>query len=241
MTQIFILIAAHYLADFYFQTATIAREKATKFRYLLVHAAIYSVFIYVGMAVSVHPLNALLPAAVVSLSHFAIDWLKITADRHLGNPWHRFGSFCLDQIIHIVILFVVYYGCLQYELASPWWNSLASLPHLQEYTVYSLILLLCLKPCAIFVSKLLECFGQSEANGQVPDKGGYVIGLLERFIVAVLIINGHIGEIAFVLTAKSVARFKEFDKDGFAEKFLIGTMASISFALAISLFLLKFI
>ena len=42
MTQLFILIIAHLLADFYLQTEAIAKNKGQKFRYLLLHAVIYA-------------------------------------------------------------------------------------------------------------------------------------------------------------------------------------------------------
>jgi hypothetical protein len=241
MSALFILLTAHFLADFYFQTEAIAKNKGRKFRYLLLHAVIYAITLYLGAILSVHPLQALLPITVVSLAHFAIDWLKIVTDRHLNTPRTHLYSFCIDQLIHIAIILIAYFGCLRFSPPAPWWSSLASYPLLHEYIVYALIVLLCLKPPAILISRLLACFEPKDSEPQAPDKGGYLIGLLERLIVAILIINGHIGEIAFVLTAKSVARFKEFEKSGFAEKFLIGTMASISFALAVSLLLMRFI
>ena len=241
MTQLFILIIAHLLADFYFQTEAIAKNKERKFRYLLLHAVIYAVMLYLGAILSVHPLRAVFPITVVSLAHFAIDWLKIVTDRHLNPPRTHLYSFCIDQLIHIAIILIAYFGCLRFSPPAPWWSSLASYPLLHEYIVYALIVLLCLKPPAILISRLLACFEPKDSEPQAPDKGGYLIGLLERLIVAILIINGHVGEIAFVLTAKSVARFKEFEKSGFAEKFLIGTMASISFALAVSLLLMRFV
>lgn len=241
MTQLFILIIAHLLADFYLQTEAIAKNKGEKFRYLLLHAVIYAATLYLGAILSVHPLRAILPMAVVSLAHFAIDWLKIVTDRHLNTPRTHLYSFCIDQLVHIAIILIAYFGRLRFSSPAPWWPSLNGSPLLHEYIIYALIVLLCLKPPAILISRLLACFEPKDSEPQSPDKGGYLIGLLERLIVAILIINGHVGEIAFVLTAKSVARFKEFEKSGFAEKFLIGTMASISFALAVSLLLMRFV
>lgn len=241
MSALFILLTAHFLADFYFQTEAIAKNKERKFRYLLLHAVIYAVMLYLGAILSVHPLGAILPITVISLSHFAIDWLKIVTDRHLNTARTHLYSFCTDQLLHVAIILIAYFGCLRFSSPAPWWSTLSSYPLLHEYIVYALIVLLCLKPPAILISRLLACFEPEDSEPQSPDKGGYLIGLLERFIVAILIINGHVGEIAFVLTAKSVARFKEFEKSGFAEKFLIGTMASISFALAVSLLLMRFV
>jgi hypothetical protein len=49
-------------------------------------------------------------------------------------------------------------------------------------------------------------------------------------MVLTLWITGNPGAIGFVLTAKSIARFKEFDDREFAEYYLIGTLASMLLA-----------
>ena len=63
---------------------------------------------------------------------------------------------------------------------------------------------------------------------------GRIIGYLERLIAYLLIITGNISAIAFVLAAKALARFKELEDKAFAEYFLIGTMASLSFTMILS-------
>lgn len=60
---------------------------------------------------------------------------------------------------------------------------------------------------------------------------GYLIGVLERVIVLTLGLNGQMGAIGFVLTAKSLARFKQLEVKGFAEKYLVGTLLSMGIAL----------
>lgn len=240
VTPLFILLLVHFLADFYFQSEAIAREKMRKTRYLILHSTIYAALLCLGAFLPFRPLPALLPVVVLSVTHFLIDWLKILYDRHYEKPWNRFGSFCVDQALHIGLICIAYFGCLQFVPVSTWWDKMPFLGEfLDECIACVLIMAVCLKPPAILVGRLLDCFGHEKSNADTLDKGGYVIGLLERFVVVILILNGYIGEIAFVLTAKSVARFKEFEKEGFAEKFLIGTMASIAFALAASLLLLS--
>ena len=50
-----------------------------------------------------------------------------------------------------------------------------------------------------------------------------MIGKLERLIIAMLVIYGEAGAIGFVLAAKSLARYKQFEDQDFTEKFLVGT------------------
>ncbi len=55
---------------------------------------------------------------------------------------------------------------------------------------------------------------------------GRVIGCLERTIVFLLVLTGHMNAIGYVLVAKGIARFQQLDDRGFAEYFLIGTLLS---------------
>ncbi|NLL73630.1 MAG: hypothetical protein GX237_08895 [Clostridiales bacterium] len=50
--------------------------------------------------------------------------------------------------------------------------------------------------------------------------------MLEREIIFVLGSMGQFGVIGFVLTAKSIARFKQLEDKDFAEKYLVGTLLS---------------
>lgn len=46
-------------------------------------------------------------------------------------------------------------------------------------------------------------------------------------IVFALILFGQFGVLGFVLTAKTMARFKSLDKRPFAEYFILGTLLSV--------------
>jgi hypothetical protein len=64
-----------------------------------------------------------------------------------------------------------------------------------------------------------------------PPAGRY-IGALERTIVFILVVLQQYTALAFVLTAKSIARFNKIAEDPvFAEKYLLGTLASILLAI----------
>ena len=77
--------------------------------------------------------------------------------------------------------------------------------------------------------------GTSEARNADPDptldedelQRGRWIGILERVIVFALILVGQYGVLGFVLTAKTMARFKSLDKRPFAEYFILGTLLSV--------------
>lgn len=59
---------------------------------------------------------------------------------------------------------------------------------------------------------------------------GRLIGVLERMLIFVLVMQAQYGALAFVLAAKSMARFKSLDDREFAEYFLLGTLLSVLLA-----------
>ena len=64
---------------------------------------------------------------------------------------------------------------------------------------------------------------------------GAVIGVLERAIALTLVLLGQFGALGLVIATKALARFKALDNRDFAEYFLIGTLASLLFALLIGI------
>jgi hypothetical protein len=65
-------------------------------------------------------------------------------------------------------------------------------------------------------------------------KGGKWIGILERLFVLTFVLTGHIEGIGFLVTAKSIFRFGEFNREN-TEYILIGTMLSFFIAMAVGL------
>ena len=67
---------------------------------------------------------------------------------------------------------------------------------------------------------------QSTIRMAQKQKAGRYIGILERYLTVIFFLLGQYTAIAFTLTAKSVARFKELEDADFAEQYLIGTLVS---------------
>jgi hypothetical protein len=56
---------------------------------------------------------------------------------------------------------------------------------------------------------------------------GEIIGILERYVTFVLVLAGGMAAVGFVVAAKAAARFPQFDREEFAEYFLVGTLSSV--------------
>jgi len=78
---------------------------------------------------------------------------------------------------------------------------------------------------------------EEEKDEEEYNRGKY-IGILERTFIYFLIIFQQYAAIGIVLGLKSFARYKELDKRGFAEYFLIGSMLSILTALLPAIYVL---
>jgi hypothetical protein len=63
-----------------------------------------------------------------------------------------------------------------------------------------------------------------------PARIGATIGALERLLIVVFVLVNAEAAVGFVIAAKTIARFKQLDDRGFAEYYLLGTLASVSVA-----------
>jgi len=97
---------------------------------------------------------------------------------------------------------------------------------------------------SLFVRQICANLNINKAKESGLERAGRAIGLFERFIILTFVLLSQYTALAFVLAAKSIARFKELEDRNFAEYYLVGTLASVSFALFCGLimkFLLKVI
>ena len=94
----------------------------------------------------------------------------------------------------------------------------------------------CGRPCSIVIAKVLQSLrnpGVEQSADTTTAHSGKWIGIFERLIVAALSLMSQYSAIAFIFTAKSIARFKQLESDkDFAEVYLLGSLASVFLAMA---------
>ena len=81
---------------------------------------------------------------------------------------------------------------------------------------------------------------QSTTSNASQIRAGRYIGLLERLLISIGIIVKSWEVIAVVVALKTVARYKELDKQINAEYFLIGSLASIFWAIFVTALLIVY-
>jgi hypothetical protein len=245
-----ILIIAHFIADFYLQSENMAENKKESTKVLLAHCAIYAVIFALVNGVFIEGKFALLATLIIAISHLIVDFIKIKVDNKNEKYSVWFYTFTFDQILHIGVITATYKLLNLAQSTTVIYSKCLRFDKVEEIVVYALLFAFLLKPVGVFIYKLLPYLFKQEYKSKQPqifkglfkenaqptpdkkeNKVGSVIGQLERMIIAILLLCGQYSAIGLVLTAKSIARFKQLEDKAFAEKYLIGTLISLAIAL----------
>jgi hypothetical protein len=87
---------------------------------------------------------------------------------------------------------------------------------------------------AVFSNTINDTYAHTESsknNGFDEIDSGVIIGILERLLILLFAIINLWSSIALILTAKSIARFKQMENKEFAIKYLVGTLLSLFISL----------
>jgi Protein of unknown function (DUF3307) len=232
MTETFaVLLLAHALADFVFQSNWMVANKRRPFP-LLAHTLVV-------LATAIAATGSLHPALfALAAAHLAIDAAKA------WSPWKGLKPFLADQALHIATLAVT--ATYAPDL---WATGLWAAPpdtgligSLMTAATPSLLpplmtlasgLILATRAGGFAIGFLMKPWAEASPEG-LPG-GGRVIGMLERGLIYLLVIAGQAEGIGFLIAAKSVLRFGTVGDDRkVSEYVIIGTLASFGWAMAVS-------
>ena len=237
-----LLILAHILADFTFQTNNTSENKRKSNFSLLKHGIIVFVISYI-LTIHYFSLSHFLMILLLSLLHVAIDYTKIRLTEKFGN--YNLEFFIFDQLLHFLIIFIIIplfnsapnLGLLVFfnELT----NIYSFLGSLTEAKMSFLLITLSViifnfKAATILVRKTLSKY---KSNISREGDEGEAIGNLERLLIIVFIFFEYYSLIGLMFTAKSLIRFKEIEvkadkNSSFVEYYLIGSFTSILIAIS---------
>ncbi len=247
-----LLLAGHVLGDFYLQGNDLvaAKQRHPAWGPQVRHAGIVALASGLVLAPFVPWRAALAAAAVTLATHFLVDLLKQHA---VARGWSPFRAFALDQAGHLAVIAalaaVARWGWPGLPASASPGNLLPGGPVPLPGTWLDagrvlLAFLLCGRPGAVLVADLLRGLarpvppGDAAAGSPAPPdiSAGRLVGILERFLALALLLAGAFGALGLVIAAKSIVRFRRFERDpdgdAFAEQFLVGTLASLLVALA---------
>lgn len=238
--NIAILISIHLLADFLFQTSIYSEKKRKILKPLLLHCFIYFLIFTAILSAIFEVKKIILFSFIISALHFLINLIKNKLEKIFPQRRLQLLFFSFNQLIHFVTIIGFYYILNLENFTSQLYIDLKDCEHFKTFILYIMVFSIILDPASVLIRKLFISISPKTYpkaySGEL--KAGNIIGKLERTIIAILLLNNQFGLIGFVLTAKSIARFKQMEDKNFAEKYLIGTLTSFLIVL-ITVLILK--
>lgn len=234
MAKYLILIIVHLLGDFYLQTTKIAQCKNARkrfecgeckqcksgswinWKYLFVHSFLYTIpFCFLGYIMQSTYMVGLI--VVLFMSHAVIDALSC----YLNKKSKQSVVFIFDQALHLSILYMISryltFSCNMDD---------------RYYVILKVgfICLMLIMPCSILINKLFkDIYPESDEMG-IFDVGS-IIGIMERVLTFIFAYFESFPVIAIIITVKTWARTNDLKETEFRNKYLLGTLTSLTLAL----------
>lgn len=236
MAQLFLnMIFAHIVGDFYCQTRksiNAKRSKGLKSRELYFHIIVILVFTWV----SAWSWSFWWAALIIALLHLLIDAAKTVIENREENGLPMFKTrnalwpFVVDQVLHIIVLFIVVQWWIKYNNN---WSQPSCIESLKvRYRLFALALLVSWKPANILVANILQyCqvnFFDKNHERMANFKLGALIGTLERWLIIFFMIKNQYEAIGILVAVKSIRDFGATHDSEKSEYVLAGTILSIS-------------
>lgn len=213
------LLLAHLLTDFILQpTKWIESRNNRHFAslHLYFHGIVTAVVAWVFLG-----LHYWLIALVILVSHTLIDgWKSYQKD--------SVKIFLLDQLLHLLVIA----GCWYFAFLQPVdvRNAWATINTKNVWIIITAVVFVT-KPSAIIIGQLTKKWRAQIPDGDSLGNAGKWIGIIERIIILVLVLNYQYASVGLLLTAKSLLRFNEPNRlEVKTEYLLIGTLLSFGMA-----------
>lgn len=222
------LLLAHLIGDFLLQPESWVRHKeSAKHRsgWLYLHVVIHGVLTLLFLG----SLTFWLPVTIIAVSHLLIDLAKV----YFQKPNTKVFWFITDQLLHLMVIAIVWYAWTNPAFVIPWITS-------GEALIVITAVIFLTNPASVIIKTCISHWTPDtiySLTTSLPDAGKY-IGFIERLLVLLFILNDHWEAVGFLLAAKSVFRFgnlKESHDRKLTEYVLVGTLLSFAMALAVAL------
>jgi len=234
-----LLLLAHMLGDFVFQTSAWVDERYEKrlrskrlYAHVAIHGALTLVVLFLPLLTPGWTALSLIGfAAIIAVSHFVFDLAKSY------TPPGRMSWFVLDQFLHLLVILLVWL-----EMTQQWvlLNHAAALVMNLQVLLILTGYFVVIWPLSIVIGMVCRQWTPEIEGLESLANAGKRIGQLERFLVLTFILIDQFAAIGFLLAAKSILRFgdtREKNHRKINEYILVGTMTSFSMTIAFGLLL----
>ena len=221
------------IGDYWFQSDKLCKDKherKCKSAFLYVHAVIIGLLAYLF---SNDYASFGIWAVFIAISHLAIDIAKSYISKF------PLVTFCIDQLLHIAILYVVSNLYLADTVQT--WQQFSFITDGYQLKIPTLLcaIVICCGMSNVIIKLVLERFHidlPKSKDRELSNAGG-LIGNLERLICLAFILLGQYEAIGFIIAAKSILRFRDYEHSK-TEYVLAGSMLSLGIALVCGMGLL---
>lgn len=225
------LILAHLLTDFILQPKKwIDDRKAKHFYsgYLYLHALITAF-----LAWALIGWQYWLIAIIIFVTHTLIDVWKSYQD---DKPRY----FFIDQVLHLLVIIGCWYFTFyeSSDIETSWENINSSADFWLVLTAFIFLSL----PTGFMIGELTKKWSTGLINSDALVNGGRWIGIIERLLILILVLQNQYEAIGLLIAAKSIIRFSESDRpEQKTEYLLIGTLISVGLAIVTGIVVTKLI
>jgi hypothetical protein len=214
------LLLAHLLTDFILQPTTWIQSRNAK------HFG--SPHLYF------HGLTTALAALLLIGYQYWIIVLVILVTHILIDGWKSYQPdktkyFLIDQALHLIVIAACwYFSFFQPEDIRAAWQQINDKNSWILITAFIFLT----QPCAILIGQLTRKWRVQIPEADSLGDAGKWIGIIERIIILVLVLNHQYATVGLLITAKSLLRFNEPNRQEVkTEYLLIGTLISFSMAI----------
>lgn len=219
------LLLSHLLTDFALQPYSWVRDRKEK------HFASIKLYIHGFLTGAIAWTMAggkyWVTAIIILITHTLIDgWKSYRKDTVF--------YFILDQLLHIAVIL----GCWSFNFYT--WSDLQKFISQantdRQFWIITALAVFLTTPAGILIGKLTNQWRQKIADAESLANAGKWIGVIERLIVFVLVLQSQYSAIGLLVTAKGIIRFNEKDRPEVKTEYLvIGTLLSIGIAIGAGL------
>ncbi|PRY78900.1 uncharacterized protein DUF3307 [Yoonia maritima] len=228
------LFFAHVLADYVLQTNTMVE---TKDRALTL--ALHTLAVFVTAVIATGSIDWRI--ATLAGIHLLVDIAKTVWIRKRDDD--GINPYLLDQAAHLLTIIAIAAIAPTLWANGIWAREFGNGGLINATSWAPKVMLLIAgaiyttRAGGFAVGKLMGPFAEGAPKESLP-AGGMMIGLLERGLIYLMFIAGQPAGIGFLIAAKSILRFDAASNNAKAEYVIIGTLASFSWAIAISILIL---
>ncbi len=226
------LLTAHFIADFFFQPDSWAKDKAEK-GFTSVYLYLHAIVVMVITFLLVWNPGLWLLSLVIGVIHLIVDGVRAEFFDDTAT------ALLIDQVIHILIIILLW--LVFANQASRFLNLLVRAGHSVRLWAYLLGFIVVTTPSSIVIAKVTHRWSKQikeDNKDSGLERAGRWIGILERVLILASILSNRWEVIGFLLGAKSIFRFGDLRRSKDQQKteyIIIGTLLSFAIAIFVGL------